>query len=182
MWNRHEQVISRSVAYITMPNRYVPWKNTKRDIAEILGDPQRHLLTIPPHVVAFIPSESMCHEVCWYMLVAACSPTCLPDSVPYLLIKALGIITPSTLTNKAIQGLCAGGPSAIGAVSWVLLPRQLDPFSPRERALIQLQWARDAFIDQGWMQPQIMGGAPIYPDEPAANSGVDALNVLTPRP
>ena len=149
-----------------MPLRNVPWKNTAKDMAEILRNPEQHFPTIPPFVVMSIKEESMSVDVCWTMLLAACSPECVRESIAPMLIKALGTVRPSVLTLLAIEGGCAQGPPQIAATPWTFMPPVFGSLSVRDRALTHLRWARDSFIRQGSLPPQVLPqGAAIYPDE-----------------
>ena len=151
-----------------MPLRNYPWKTDARDVAKILGNQEVHFQTIPPHVVMYIGDEFMDYLTCCRMLLAACSPNCVRDSVAALILKALGSLAPSNLTRMAIEGRFGQGAPAVQQPLWgIFMPQALvGPLTVRERALDHVQWARDAFLAEGWIQPNVMPQvAPMFPND-----------------
>ena len=149
-----------------MPLRNVPWKTNAKDVAKILEHQETHFKTIPPHIVMYIGEEFMDPKTCWTMLTGACSPDCVLESVPALIVKAVGSMAPSTLTRLAIEGRFGQGAPAVLPPLWgSFMPQAVGPLTVRERALVHVQWARDAFLTDGWIQPNVLPqAAPMYPD------------------
>ena len=149
-----------------MPLRNIPWKNTAKDLAEIMRDPKQHFPTLPPIMVFAIKEEALTSEICWEMLLAACSAHCLHASIGPMLIRALGSTTPSPLMRMAMNGHYAQGRPQIEPSHWSFMPPALGRLSERDQALTHLRWARDGFLNQGWPAPEVLPRwAPLYPDQ-----------------
>ena len=133
-----------------MPNRRVPWTTSAKDLREIMSNVDINLPTVTPHVVTAITQKhEMTPDLCWEFLVAGSRPECIDVTSDILITSALGLNNPSTLTRMAIEGFYGHGPPLVAFPGYGANQAVLRNLSVGDRALTQLQWARDGFYARG---------------------------------